>query len=392
MAGTDHRRPSVIRRSRSGEQSVISPVMTHEQPSDRVWMEKALALAEKGRFSASPNPRVGCVIVNEDKLVGEGFHERAGEAHAEVHALCMAGELARGATAYVTLEPCVHHGRTPPCTNALIDAGIARVVLACRDPNPLVAGRGIARLEKAGITVTGGILQKQALRLNRAFFHRMATARPWVTLKIAASMDGCTALANGASKWITGAAAREDVHRQRLAADGVLAGTGSVIGDDARLTARYDTTLARRQPLRIVVDSLLKTPPDAAIFQSPEPILIATLRDSEQRADYPPQTEILRLPATEEGKPNLALLLEVLGERELNQIFVEAGARLAGAFIARKLADEILLYQAPTFLGKTARKMVDIPAFERLSDRMAYVIDDSRPIGKDWRFTLLPSF
>ena len=366
--------------------------MTNEKSSDRAWMEKALALAVKGRFSASPNPCVGCVIVKNGQLVGEGFHERAGTPHAEVHALRMAGNRARGATAYVTLEPCSHYGRTPPCTNALIAAGITRVVTACRDPNPLVAGKGIAQLETAGIAVSNGVLQERALRLNRAFFHRMRSTRPWVTLKIAASMDGRTALANGESQWISGTAAREDVHRLRLGADAVLAGSGSVIADNARLTARYDTALASKQPLRVVIDSALATPAQAAIFRSPDPILIVTSMDSEQQAPYPAQTEILRLPADEAGKVSLAALLDVLGKRELNRIFVEAGARLAGAFLAQRLANEIILYLAPTFLGTHARGMCDIPALERLSDKMAYLIDDSRPIGKDWRFTLLPSF
>lgn len=364
--------------------------MTDKKTTDQEWMKQALALAEKGRFSASPNPRVGCVIVKNGQLVGADFHERAGDPHAEVHALRRAGERAKGATAYVSLEPCAHYGRTPPCTKALIDAGIARVVIACKDPNSLVAGKGIAQLETAGIAVDTGVLQDQALRLNRPFFHRMNTGRPWVTLKIAASIDGRTALANGASQWISGRAAREDVHRFRLGADGVLAGSGSVIGDNARLTARTETPFARREPVRIVIDSALATPAQAAIFQSADPIIIATSMTSEAKAHYPTQTEILRLPVGATGKVNLARLLDLLGERRLNHIFVEAGARLAGAFLGQKLANEILLYLAPTFLGNTARAMVESPALERLSDRMSYQIDDSRQIGEDWRFTLLP--
>ena len=225
---------------------------------DTYWMRRALDLARRGLYTTAPNPRVGCVLVKNDVAVGEGWHQYAGEPHAEAHALRAAGDAASGATAYITLEPCAHHGRTPPCADALIAAGIARAVVACRDPNPLVAGQGIARLRAAGIAVSENVCQAEATALNRGFFRRISTGRPFVTLKLAASLDGRTALANGDSQWITGEAARLDAHQHRLAADAIIAGTGSIIADNARLSARYLTDLPSRQPLRVIIDSRLK--------------------------------------------------------------------------------------------------------------------------------------
>ena len=241
---------------------------------DIPWMQAALELARQGIFSTAPNPRVGCVIVKGGEAIGKGFHVRSGEPHAEAHALREAGAAARGATAYVSLEPCAHQGRTPPCADALIAAGIARVVVACRDPNPLVAGQGIARLQAAGIDVTEGVCEEEAQALNSGFFRRITTGRPFVTVKLAASLDGKTALANGESQWITSEAARADVHYHRLAADAIIAGTGSIIRDNARLTARYPTELPSQAPLRVIIDSRLRTPRDAAVFDDPSPILI----------------------------------------------------------------------------------------------------------------------
>lgn len=353
------------------------------------WMNLALSLAEIGKFSASPNPCVGCVIVRDNQLLGQGFHRRAGEPHAEIHALREAGETARGATAYVTLEPCAHYGRTPPCADALIQAGIAEVIIACEDPNPQVAGKGIVRLCEAGILVTTGILEAEAARLNCGFFQRMRTGRPWVTLKLAASMDGKTALANGESQWITGEHAREDGHYQRLLADAVIAGTGSIIQDNARLTARYHTELTANPPLRVIIDSQLKTPANAAIFSESGPILLVTTQAAPIPSPYPAHTEILTLPETVDGKVPLAALLDELGKRQLNRVLVEAGAGLGGAFVSGNLANEILLYQAPTFLGNQARGLLSLPLLSALSDRIRYSIDDSRPLGQDWRFTLI---
>ena len=350
------------------------------------YMQRALELAQRGIFSAAPNPRVGCVIVKDGHIIGEGFHERAGEPHAEVHALQHAGAAARGATAYVTLEPCAHYGRTPPCADALIAAGIAEVHIACRDPNPQVAGKGMARLQAAGIRVHSGPCEAEALHLNRAFFQRIRTGRPYVTLKLAASMDGRTALKSGESQWITGEAARADVHYHRLAADAILAGSGSVIGDNARLTARHPTELAHNPPLRVIIDSALRTPADAAVFADPSPVWLATTQ-SKMDKPYPAHARLLTLPARH-GKTDLDALLHALGEAHINHVLVEAGAGLAGAFLDANLADEILLYLAPTFLGADARPLAAITPLARLADRNSFVITDSRAVGCDWRFTL----
>lgn len=352
------------------------------------WMRHALHLAAQGKYSASPNPRVGCVIVKDEQLLGGGFHQAAGSAHAEVHALTMAGSAAQGATAYVSLEPCAHFGRTPPCADALIAAGIKTVVIACTDPNPQVAGKGIAKLQNAGIDCIVGVCEEQALELNRAFFHRMRTGRPFVTLKLAASMDGRTALANGESQWITSEASRADVHEQRLAADAILAGSSSILQDNARLSARYNTALVAHQPIRIIIDSQLRIPADAALFTETSPIIIATLESAPERPELSAQAEILRLSPNAQGKVPLDALLNILGERQINHLFVEAGASLGGAILDAELADEIQLYLAPIFLGAAARPLVLTAPLARLSDKMAYQICASRPLGQDWHFTL----
>lgn len=356
--------------------------------TDTHWMQRALELARQGIFSTAPNPRVGCVIVKDGNLIGSGYHVRAGEAHAETAALAEAGAGARGATAYVSLEPCAHQGRTPPCANALIAAGVARVVVACRDPNPLVAGQGIARLQAAGIEVSEGVCEEEAQRLNRGFFRRISSGRPFVTLKLAASLDGKTALANGESQWITSEAARADVHYHRLAADAIIAGTGSVIRDNARLTARYPTELPSQPPLRVVIDSRLRTPRDAAVFDDPSPILIVCGMDA-RAPNYPAHVEWLRLPL-KHGRVPLPALLDELGARGINNAFVEAGAALAGAFIQQNLADEILLYLAPCLLGSGARELAQLPPLQHLSDRMRARIDDCTLIGSDLLLRLTP--
>lgn len=353
-------------------------------------MQRALALAKLGQFSAAPNPCVGCVIVAENgDLVGEGYHVRAGEAHAEVNALKQAGTLAKGATAYVSLEPCAHYGRTPPCVNALIESGITKVVVACTDPNPEVAGKGIARLKAAGILVDVGLCEAEALWLNRAFFHRMQTGLPYVRLKMAASLDGRSALANGDSQWITGALARQDVHKQRLRADAVMAGRGSVIQDNARLTARYDTELERNYPIRVIVDSQLQTPVQAAVFEDLSPVVMATTQAARIKA-YPAQVEILRLPERG-GKVDLQALLGVLGERGINQILVEAGFGLASALLAQGCVNEILWYVAPILLGAESRPMLDVASLMRLEDAPRWQIMQTRRLGEDLRLTLIPA-
>ena len=367
---------------------MTTPDIEQDTEQDTRWMQRALELAQRGIFSTAPNPRVGCVLVKGDEAVGEGWHVRAGEAHAEAHALREAGEKARGATAYITLEPCAHQGRTPPCADALIAAGIARAVVACRDPNPLVAGQGIARLQAAGIAVTEGVCEEEAQRLNRGFFRRITTGRPFVTLKLAASLDGKTALANGESQWLTGEAARADVHYHRLAADAIIAGTGSILHDNAHLTARYPTELPSQPPLRVIIDSRLRTPRDAALFDDLSPILIACGMNA-RAPNYPAHAEWLRLPLAG-GRVPLPALLDELGARGINNAFVEAGASLAGAFIQQNLPDEILLYLAPCLLGSGARELLQLPPLQHLSDKMRIHIDDSTRIGADLRLRLTP--
>lgn len=353
----------------------------------KTYMQRALALAKRGQFSAAPNPAVGCVIVRDGHIIGEGFHERAGEPHAEVHALRQAGTQAHGATAYVTLEPCAHYGRTPPCAQALIDAGIANVVIATQDPNPLVAGKGIALLQAAGSMTQCGILEAEAHALNCAFFHRITHQRPYVRLKMAASMDGKTALPGGESQWITGEAARHDAHYWRLRSDAIIAGCGSVIDDNARLSARYPTLLAANQPLKVIIDSRLRTPATAAALSDGLPAIIATTTAAPAH-NYPEHVELLRLPPTTDGKVPLPALLDELGVRQINSAWVEAGAGLAGAFYAEALYQEIVLYLAPFFLGDGARGLLATAPPALLSDKIAHRISDSRALGDDWRFIL----
>lgn len=356
---------------------------------DSYYMSRALELAGYGIFSAAPNPRVGCVLVKNNHIIGEGYHQRTGEVHAEIHALHAAGSAAEGATAYVTLEPCAHYGRTPPCASALINARIRKVVIACCDPNPQVAGKGIAMLNAAGIETVLGVCAEEAQALNRGFFKRILTGRPFVILKLAASLDGRTALANGESQWITGKAARQDVHYHRLAADAVIAGTGSIIKDNARLTARYPTQLPAGFPLRVIIDSQLHTPITAKVFIDSSPIWIACAPHARARS-YPAHTELIRVPLTADKHIDLSVLLDRLGKYGINNAFIEAGAALAGAFIRQGLVDEILLYLAPCFLGQDARPLTELPSITSLSDKIEYYIRDSVLIGSDLRLTLTP--
>jgi diaminohydroxyphosphoribosylaminopyrimidine deaminase/5-amino-6-(5-phosphoribosylamino)uracil reductase len=349
-------------------------------------MARALQLAERGLFTTSPNPRVGCVIVRNGIVVGEGWHERAGTPHAEVHALRAAGEAARGATVYVTLEPCSHHGRTPPCAEALVTAGVARVVAAMTDPNPLVAGGGIAMLTLAGIQAEVGLMEAEARALNPGFVSRMTRGRPWVRLKTASTLDGKTALANGASQWITGAAARADVQRLRARACAILTGSGTVLADNPRMNVR-DLDIGR-QPLRIIVDSTLRTPPDAAIL----PALVAC-----HRADTAPRAaleaagaEVIQLPGTD-GRVDLVALLAQLAQRGVNEVHVEAGAALNGALLAAGLVDEWIAYLAPMAVGDTARGLFATPALTALADATRFRLADVRQFGEDLRLSLRPA-
>lgn len=344
-------------------------------------MAQALRLARRGVRSTHPNPRVGCVVARGDEVLGAGWHERAGAAHAELIALGEAGERARGATVYVNLEPCCHQGRTPPCTGALIDAGVARVVVAMEDPNPQVAGGGIQMLRAAGIEVDLGLMQEPARRLNRGFVSRMQRGRPWTVLKMGASLDGRTATASGASQWITSAAARTDVHRLRAAAAAIMTGSGTALADDPALTARGPGV--SRQPLRVLVDGRLRVPAQARLFQDSAPVLVATAV-SPDAAPPAAHVDVVRL-ATPDAQVDLERLLLHLGEREINDLLVEAGPSLAGALLKNRLVDEIVLYMAPMCLGTSAMGMFDLPFIQTLEQRIDLAISDIRRIGPDLR-------
>jgi len=349
-------------------------------------MARALQLAARGLFTTTPNPRVGCVIVKDGRVVGEGWHERAGSPHAEIHALKAAGEAARGATVYVTLEPCSHHGRTPPCAEALVNAGVARVVAAMRDPNPLVAGSGIDMLTLAGIAAETGLMEAGARALNPGFISRMTRQRPWLRLKTASTLDGKTALANGASQWITGEAARADVQALRARACAILTGSGTVRADNPRMNVR-DLDIGR-QPLRVIVDSGLRTPADAAVL----PALVACHHaDPAARAALEAAgAEVIELPGAE-GRVDLAALLAVLAQRGVNELHVEAGAALNGALLAAGLVDEWVAYLAPMAVGDTARGLFAQPPLASLADAARFRLTDVRQLGSDLRLTLLPA-
>lgn len=350
-------------------------------------MAQALRLAEQGLFGTSPNPRVGCVIVRDGKVAGEGWHERAGAPHAEAHALRAAGSLAQEATAYVTLEPCSHHGRTPPCADALIAAGVARVVVAMRDPNPLVAGQGLARMKAAGIQVESGLLESAARELNIGFVSRMTRQRPWVRLKTASSLDGKTALSNGVSFWITGPAARQDVHRLRARACAILTGIGTVLADDPRMDVREVETT--RQPLRIVVDSQLRTPVTAKILTGGKTLIVGSVADKAKISRLEGAgAEVIILPDAT-GQVDLARLLIELAEREINEVMVEAGCTLNGALLNAGLIDEWVMYTAPVLLGDHARGLFDVPELTEMSQRREVTIRDVTMVGQDIRIRVL---
>ncbi len=351
--------------------------------ADSQWMAQALHLAERGLWTTSPNPRVGCVLVRDGKLIAEGWHMRAGEPHAEVHALRAAGEAARGATAYVTLEPCSHHGRTPPCADALVAARVKRVVVATQDPNPLVAGQGLALLRAAGIEVGCGLMEAAARDLNIGFFSRMTRGMPWVRSKIAASLDGRTALANGTSKWITGDAARRDVQHWRARSCAVLTGIGTVLADDPRLNVRDIPT--ERQPLRVVLDSRLRMSPAANILREGATLIYTACTDAEKRQaliDGGAQVQVL---ATVDGKIDVPGMLRDLGSRGINEVLVEAGRTLNGTLLHAGLVDELVLYLAPSLLGSAARGLADLGELTQLQQGVALQWNDIRQVGGDLR-------
>lgn len=350
--------------------------------ADHRFMARALELAERGLYTTTPNPRVGCVIAHGASVVGEGWHERAGHPHAEVNALAAAGAAARGATVYVSLEPCAHHGRTAPCAPALAAAGVTRVVAAMRDPNPAVAGKGFATLEAAGIAVACGLLEEEARELNVGFVARMTRGRPWVRMKLAASLDGKTALNNGQSQWITGAAARRDGHTWRARACAVLTGVGTVKDDDPQLTVRDVET--PRQPLRVVVDSRLETPLGAKVLRNGALIAAAVNDAAKIGALREKGAEIVVLPNAA-GKVELGALMQELGQRGINELHVEAGFRLNGSLLREGFVDELVIYLAPHLIGDAARGMFQLPPLEDLSGRRELKVRDVRMVGADIR-------
>jgi diaminohydroxyphosphoribosylaminopyrimidine deaminase/5-amino-6-(5-phosphoribosylamino)uracil reductase len=350
--------------------------------TDRDMMTRALALAERGLFTTTPNPRVGCVIARGAQVLGEGWHERAGEAHAEVRALDDArarGNDVRSATSYVTLEPCNHHGRTPPCTDALLAAGITRVVSAMHDPHTEAAG-GAARLKAAGLTVETGLFEEAARELNIGWLHRLRCGRPWIRVKVAASLDGRTALESGASQWITGEEARADGHRWRARACAILTGIGTIRHDDPRLTVRAIATT--RQPIKVVVDRHGDLPAGTRVLESGEVILVTATRPPK---NLPGNVQVVTVPDGD-GRIDLRAMAAALGEREINELHVEAGAKLNGAMLASDLVDELLLYVAPCLLGDPARGMFALSApLDRLDERTSLKVRSIDAVGGDWR-------
>ena len=359
---------------------------------DPVYMARALRLAERGRYSTQPNPRVGCVIVREGRVVGEAFHQQAGQGHAEVLALQQAGDGARGADVYVTLEPCSHHGRTPPCAEALIRAGVARVIVAMQDPNPLVSGRGIAKLRAQGIQVRTGICAAEAEQLNRGFIRRMQRGRPFVTLKLATSLDGRIAMQSGESIWITSEAARRDVHRLRLESCAVVTGINTVLKDNPKLTARLRREdlnpayhISGRQPLRVVLDRTRSLAAQAAICQQEGETVCVSAQGETASNDY--RGSAIALPASPEGV-DLGALLDWLGERETNKLLVETGGTLAASFVQQGLVDELIVYQSPDIMGASAQAMLKLPEILKMSEKIKFEYRDLRTIGRDLKITL----
>lgn len=352
--------------------------------ADHAFMARALRLAERGLYTTTPNPRVGCVLVRDEVIIGEGWHEKAGQPHAEINALRKVGAdgTASGSTAYVTLEPCSHHGRTPPCADALIEAGVSRVVAAMRDPNPLVAGQGLARLAAAGIAVEHGLLENEAREHNIGFVSRMKRGRPWLRLKVAISLDGKTALANGQSQWITGPDARRHAHGWRARSCAMLTGIGTVRDDNPRLNVRDIET--PRQPLRVVVDSRLEISPAAAILSGGNCLIACAAPNPEKEAALRERgADVVMLPNAN-GKVDLPALLQELGKRGINEVMAEAGLKLNGSLLREDCVDELLIYQAPVLLGDKARGMADLGDLTELTTAKRLKIIECRPVSADF--------
>lgn len=352
---------------------------------DQIWMRRAIELARQGQYSTKPNPNVGCVIIKDGVVVGEGFHPQAGQPHAEVFAMRQAGEQARGATAYVTLEPCAHYGRTPPCAKGLVEAGLAKVIVACPDPNPLVAGKGVQILKDAGIEVEVGICEDEAHPLNYGFLKAMATGMPYVRLKIASSLDGRTAMASGESKWITGVEARQDVQHWRAISGAVITGIDTVLADDCQLNVRslkgIDDISSIVQPKRIILDRQGRLPLNAKILENPETVMVMG----------PHRQELVDLGVTHiEIQPLKELLQQLVQQHQIYDVLVEAGATLSTAFLQAGLVDELISYVAPTLLGQTARSMFNAE-FSRMAEQLRFKLQDVTRLGDDVRFRLIPS-
>ena len=353
--------------------------------ADARFMARALQLARRGMYTTDPNPRVGCVIVKDGKIIGEGWHERAGQPHAEINALSQVGQQhARRAGVYLTLEPCCHYGRTPPCTDALVKAGVGRVVAAMRDPNPQVAGKGLQELERHGIRVDAGLMESEAAALNPGFISRMKRGRPYVRVKLAASLDGRTAKADGESKWITGEAARADVQKWRARSSAILTGVSTVLADDPSLNVR--SMNIGRQPLRVVVDSRLRMSPASRMLRGDGKTLVVTANEDMKLAEALKRAgaDVAPMP-TAQKTVDLDALMRHLAWLEVNEVLVEAGATLCGALLRANLVDELVLYCAPHIMGNNERGMFALPPLARMADRVQLEIQDVRAFGQDWR-------
>lgn len=355
------------------------------------YMARAIQLAKRGRYTTDPNPRVGCVIVKNGSIIAEGWHAWAGQRHAEIVALNKTKDTL-ASTAYVTLEPCSHQGRTPPCCDALIKAGVEKVVTAMRDPNPLVAGTGLARLNAAGIKVECGVLEADARALNPGFIKRMETGLPYVTSKIAMSLDGRTALASGASKWITSTSAREDVHRMRAGSSAILTGINTVLADDPGLDARLKEESDVLQPVRIVLDSTLKMPTTVKMLKLSGSCIILTCVNKPIKQQQLEQTgfQVFQLPGNIDGRVNLEEVMRFLGKLKINEVLIEAGAELNGKLLAKNLVDQWVIYMAPTILGDQGRGLFKLPEIRTMEDKKKFIMVDFRKIGPDLRLKFLP--